>query len=52
MALEAFKGKTVISLGVGVFVAFFSGWRALVRKNRGSCKVWGFLKILVDFLRV
>jgi hypothetical protein len=27
---------------VNAFVEFFSGWRALVQKNRGFCEIWGF----------
>jgi hypothetical protein len=37
MALEAFKGKMVLLGGSG-FVEL-SGWKALARKNKGSCRV-------------
>jgi hypothetical protein len=42
-ALEALKGRTVISGGSGGICGILSGWRALVRKNRGSCEVLEFL---------
>jgi hypothetical protein len=37
---------------VDAFVEFFSGWRALVQKNRALAKFGDFLGIFVEFWRV
>jgi hypothetical protein len=42
--LNAFKGKMVILGGSGQFWNFWSGWRALVHKDKSSCVIWGFFE--------
>jgi hypothetical protein len=48
-ALEALKGKMVISRDSGEFLESLEWLEGLGKKYRGSCKVWEFSGIFVDF---
>jgi hypothetical protein len=50
MALEAFGGKMVFSGGSGVILEFLKWLEGFGAKDRGSCEIWEFLEIFVDFL--
>jgi hypothetical protein len=47
--LEVFRGKTVFSGDYGVILEFLEWLEGLTAKDRGSCKIWGFSGIFVDF---
>jgi hypothetical protein len=44
-ALEAFRGKTVFLGGSGAILRFLEWLEGFGAKNRGSCKIWGFLGV-------
>jgi hypothetical protein len=44
-ALEAFRGKMVFLGGSGVILRFLEWLEGFCTKNRGSCKIWGFLGV-------
>jgi hypothetical protein len=52
MALEAFKGKMVFLGGFGVILEFLEGLEGLWYKRQGSCGIWEFSGIFVDFWSV
>jgi hypothetical protein len=52
MALDTFRGKIVFLGGSGAFMEFLVWLEDLGAKDRGSCKIWGFSGIFVEFWRV
>jgi hypothetical protein len=52
MALEGFRGKTVLSGGSRVLWNFWSGWRVFGIKDGALAKYGIFSGICVDFLSV
>jgi hypothetical protein len=49
MALEAMEGKIVFLEGSRGICEIFEWLEALVRKHRGSCEDWEFLRIFGVF---